>query len=107
MPNRHGKETDMKLRINDYEVTMDSGRVYSAAELFTPNPLIGKRKEFDTLAVFYNGIVDEDDDPIECTFEMVDWEFGVSDMTADDIWTFLIETAEVDDKWREEEENRK
>ena len=97
----------MKIRINDYEITLNSGRVYSAAELLTPSPLNGQRKTFDIIGVFYNGIVDEDDDTIECAFEMVDWEFGVSDMTADDIWSFLIETAEEDDKRREEEENRK
>lgn len=107
MPNRHGKETDMKISIEGYEVIMDSGRVYSAADLLTPKSSNGQRKSYDTIAVYYHGTVDINEDITECDFEMVDWVFGADSMKADDIWSFLMETAIEDDKRREEEENRK
>lgn len=96
----------MKIRINDYEIIMDSGRVYTAADLSTPKATDGQRKSFDTIAVFYNGTVDENEDITECDFEMVEWTFGAGSMKPDDIWSFLMQTAIDDDKRREEKEKR-
>lgn len=97
----------MKIRVNDYEVIMDSGRVYSAADLLTPKSSNGQRKSYDTIAVYYHGTVDINEDITECDFEMVDYTFGADTMSLNDIWSFLMETAIEDDKRREEEENAK
>lgn len=91
----------MKIRLSDYEITMNSGRTYAAAKLLTPKNPNGDCKTFDTLAVFYVGTVDAYDDLIEAGFDMVDYEWGGDDMTADEIWSFLVTTAEEDDKRRD------
>lgn len=91
----------MKIKISDYEITMNSGRTYAAAKLTTPNNPSGECKTFDTLAVFYTGMVDKDDVLIEAGFDMVNYEWGGDDMTVDEIWDFLVKTAEDDDKWRD------
>lgn len=93
----------MKIKISDYEVTMNSGRIYTAAELLTPKDPSGQRNIFDTIVIFYNGTMVGDDDIGGPSFEMVDWMWGASGLTVDEIWGFLIETAEADDKRREQE----